>query len=156
MKRLICLFALLFGMIPTVCGASEGDKAAALQAFKDYVAAVGSLDTQRVVPYYHEPLMFVAAAGARALATRADMEAWLKPVFDRMKERGYARSDWAEFQMKLLSAGVAVVSTRTVRYKADGQELERIGFTYVLRKTSEGWKVAVLVGHDPANVLRLD
>lgn len=137
-------------------GAREKDKAAALQAFKDYVAAVGSLDTQRVVPYYHEPLMFVAAAGARALATRADMEAWLKPVFVRMKERGYARSDWSEFQMKLLSAGVAVVSTQTVRYKADGQELERIGFTYLLRKTSEGWKIAVLVGHDPANVLRLD
>ena len=53
-------------------------------------------------------------------------------------------------------AGVAVVSTRTVRYKADGQELERIGFTYLLRKTNEGWKIAVLVGHDPANVLRLD
>ena len=156
MKRLICLFALLLGMLPTVCGASEEVKAVALQAFKDYVAAVGTLDVQRVVPYYHEPLMFVSAAGTRALATRAEMEEWLKPVFGRMKEQGYARSDWSEFHMKLLSAGVAVVSTQTVRYKADGQELAKLGFTYILRKTKEGWQIAVLVGHDPANVLRLD
>jgi ketosteroid isomerase-like protein len=44
-----------------------------------------------------------------------------------------------------------------VRYKADGQELDRIGATGVLRKTNDGWKIAVLVGHDPSSVvLRLD
>jgi len=48
------------------------------------------------------------------------------------------------------------ISTQTVRYKTDGQELEKVGFTYVLRKTNEGWKVAALVGHDPTSVLRLD
>lgn len=136
--------------------ATDDDRAAAVQAFKDYVAAVGTLEPQRVAPHYHEPLMFVAAAGARALATRADIEAWLTPVFARLKERGYARSDWAELQSKLLSNGVAVVSTQTVRYKTDGQPMETLGFTYVLRKTKEGWKVAVLIGHDAANVLRLD
>lgn len=136
--------------------ATDDDRAAAVQAFKDYVAAVGTLEAQRVAPYYHEPLMFVAAAGARSLATRADIEAWLTPVFARLKERGYARSDWAEFQSKLLSSGVAVVSTQSVRYRTDGQPMETLGFTYVLRKTKEGWKVAVLIGHDAANVLRLE
>jgi len=33
--------------------------------------------------------------------------------------------------------------------------LNRTGVTYVLRKTSQGWKLAVLVSHDPATVLRL-
>ena len=42
-----------------------------------------------------------------------------------------------------------------VRYKADGQELERNGATYVLHKTGDGWKI-VVVGHDPGGVLRLD
>lgn len=156
MKRLACLCAMLIATSGAVLAAGEDGKAAAIKAFKDYVAAVGTLDPQQVAPYYHEPLMFVTAARAGALATRADIEAWLKPVFAGMKERGYARSDWSEFQAKLLSNGVAVISTQTVRYKADGQELERVGFTYLLRKTTQGWKVAVLVGHDPANVLRLD
>jgi ketosteroid isomerase-like protein len=145
---------LMFGF--SAMAAADDEKAAAVQAFKDYVAAVASLDAQRVAPHYHEPLMVVAAAGARALATRADIEAWLGPVFAGLRKRGYARSDWSEFHSKLLSNGVAVVSTQTVRYKTDGQELEKVGFTYILRKTNDGWKVAVLIGHHPANVLRLD
>lgn len=160
MNRLAWIAVMLLTIGTSAMAATDDDRAAAVQAFKDYVAAVGTLEAQRVAPYYHEPyhepLMFVAAAGARSLATRADIEAWLTPVFARLKERGYARSDWAEFQSKLLSSGVAVVSTQTVRYKTDGQPMETLGFTYVLRKTKEGWKVAVLIGHDAANVLRLD
>jgi ketosteroid isomerase-like protein len=148
--------AMLLMISFSAVAAADDERAAAIQAFKDYVAAVGSLDAQRVAPHYHEPLMFVAAAGARALATRSDIEAWLTPVFARLKERGYGRSDWSEFQSKLLSNGVAVMSTQTVRYKTDGQQMEKVGFTYILRKTKEGWKVAVLIGHDPATVLRLD
>jgi hypothetical protein len=51
---------------------------------------------------------------------------------------------------------VAVASGLYVRYKADGQELERIGATYVVHKARDGWKIAVLVAHDPGSVLRLD
>ena len=156
MNRQVWLSVVLLMFSSLAIGAVDDERAAAVQAFKDYVAAVGSLDAKRVAPHYHEPLMFVAAAGARALATRADIEAWLTPVFARLRERGYARSDWSEFQSKLLSNGVAVVSTQTVRYKTDGQQMEKLGFTYILRKTSEGWKVAVLIGHDPANVLPLN
>jgi ketosteroid isomerase-like protein len=156
MYRPIWFSAMLLMIGSSAMATNNDEGAAAVQAFKDYVAAVASLDAQRVAPHYHEPLMVVAAAGARALATRADIAAWLTPVFARLKERGYARSDWSEFQSKLLSNGVAVVSTQTVRYKTDGQQMEKVGFTYILRKTSEGWKVAVLIGHDPANVLRLD
>ena len=156
MYRPIWFAAMLLMISFSAMAAGDDERAAAVQAFKDYVAAVASLDAQRVAPHYHEPLMVVAASGARALATRADIAAWLTPVLARMKERGYARSDWSEFQSKLLSNGIAVVSTQTVRYKSDGQQLEKAGFTYILRRTTEGWKVAVLVGHDPANVLRLD
>ena len=158
MKHLNFAFVLLmvFGTVQVVWADAAEDKAAATRALTDYVAAFGSLDTQRVLPYYHEPLMFVTAARAGALTTRAEIEAWLKQVFARLKERGYARSEYSQLHVKPLSAGVAMVSTQTVRYKADGQELEKLGFTYVLRKTSDGWKVAVLVGHDPDSVLRFD
>jgi ketosteroid isomerase-like protein len=155
-KQLTCACALLIGMHSLAWSAGEEEKAMAIQAFKNYVAEVGSLDAQRVAAYYHEPLMFVTTARAGAFNTRAEIEAWLKSVFAGMKQRGYARSDWSDFHAKMLSAGVAVISTQTVRYKADGQELERLGFTYLLRKTGDGWKVAVLVGHDPSNVLKLD
>jgi hypothetical protein len=42
-----------------------------------------------------------------------------------------------------LATGVAL------RYKTDGQELERVGVTYLLYKAESGWKIAVVVLHDP-------
>jgi ketosteroid isomerase-like protein len=107
-------------------------------------------------PTYHEPLMVITAAVVRFMATRADIEAWVKPIFARVLERGYARAEYSQLHIKQVSAGVAVASGIYVRYKADGQELERLGVTYVLHKTSDGWKIAVLAAHDPGSVLRLD
>jgi len=43
-----------------------------------------------------------------------------------------------------------------VRYKADGQEVERVGWTYLLQKTSGGWKIVVLAAHPADTVLRLE
>jgi hypothetical protein len=49
-----------------------------------------------------------------------------------------------------------MASLQFVRYRADEQELEHMGATYVLRKTSDGWKISVLMGHDPSTAPRLD
>jgi ketosteroid isomerase-like protein len=59
-------------------------------------------------------------------------------------------------QMKRLSATTTLASGVAIRYKTDGQELERTGVTYVLHKTDNGWKIAVTVGHDPESVPRLE
>jgi ketosteroid isomerase-like protein len=50
----------------------------------------------------------------------------------------------------------ALASTVSVRHKTDGSELETIGATYVLRKTEGEWKIAVIIRHPPANVIRAD
>jgi hypothetical protein len=47
-----------------------------------------------------------------------------------------------------LAVGVAI------RRKTDGQELERVGVTYLLHKTESGWKFAVFVLHDAEEVAR--
>ena len=77
-------------------------------------------------------------------------------MFESLKAQGYGRSELADLRLKQVSAGLFVASGIAVRYKADGQELGRMGVTYVLRKTNEGWKLAALVGHDPGTALRLD
>lgn len=135
----------------------QDDKAVVTQALNDYVSAFHNFDVQRVLRYYHEPLMLIGAAGIRVMATRADTEAWMQSFWARLKERGYARGgEFSPLHVKQVSAGVAVASAQFVRYKADGQELERNGATYVLHKTGDGWKIVVVVGHDPGGVLRLD
>jgi hypothetical protein len=53
-----------------------------------------------------------------------------------------------------MSEHTAFVSVSRVRYKSDGQELEQLGETYTLRRTDDGWKIAVAMIHDPDTVLR--
>jgi len=41
-----------------------------------------------------------------------------------------------------------------VRFKADGSQLERVGLTYALRNTPEGWKIFLSATHTPESMLR--
>jgi uncharacterized protein (TIGR02246 family) len=157
MKRPWAIVFLLFAAIMSTARAdAQDEKAAVTDIFKGYARAWDSLDMQRILPYYNEPLILITAAGVRSLATRADIEAWVKTIFARITEGGYARGEYSQLHVKQMSPGVAMASGLYVRYKTDGQELERLGATYVLHKTGDGWKIAVFVGHDPGSVLKID
>jgi hypothetical protein len=41
-----------------------------------------------------------------------------------------------------------------LRFKVDGQPLERAGVTYLLQKVDQNWKITVLVTHDADEVAR--
>lgn len=68
---------------------------------------------------------------------------------------GVARTELAEVHCKQLSATLVVAGVVVVRYGANGGELERVGWTYLVQKTSAGWKIAVLASHSPDTVLRV-
>jgi ketosteroid isomerase-like protein len=141
----------------TALAREKDDKAILRQALNDYAHAFHNFDGQHVLPYYHEPLMLIGGTGVRVIATRAETEAWMNSFWARLKERGFTRaSKFSPLHIKQVSASAAVARVRFVRYDAGGQELERIGATYVLHKTGAGWKIVVIVTHDPDGVLRLD
>jgi ketosteroid isomerase-like protein len=156
MRRHIIRLLLLISLFSSANGAGGDDRALAAQALTDYFVAFTSLDNQRVALLCHEPFMLVSSARTSSFGTRADIESWLKPLFAGLKERGYARSEWTPLQVKVLTNGVAIASALIVRYKTDGQEMERFGATYFLRRTNDGWKVAVFTRHDASSVLKLE
>jgi hypothetical protein len=88
------------------------------------------------------------------MATAADVEALFTQVMAGLKARSYARSELTGLHVKQMSENSALVSVSRVRYKTDGQELERLGETYALRKIDDGWKIVVAMIHDPDTVLR--
>ena len=90
------------------------------------------------------------------MPTHAALAATFTPAMEGLRTRGYARSELSMLRIKQLSATTTLASGIAVRYKADGQELERAGVTYLLHKTDRGWKIAVLVVHDADSALRLD
>jgi ketosteroid isomerase-like protein len=158
--------AALLTMASAKWAEAQGDKQAVVQqavvqTINDYFASFADLgptfDIQRALSFFHEPSMLIVTARASTFPTRGDAEAgWVKSFVARQRERGYARQDVAQTHVKQMSAGVALASVEVVRYKADGQVLEHVGASYVLRKTNDGWKIAVVTAHDPGNVLRLE
>jgi hypothetical protein len=98
--------------------------------------------------------MFIPPQGVRVLATAADVQALLTQVMESLKARSYARSELTELHAHQMSESTGLVSVSRVRYKTDGEELERLGETYTLRRTEGGWKIVVAMIHDPETVLR--
>ena len=131
-------------------------EATIVQVLTDYVNDFNRFDSKAIVPYFHQPCMMITRQGLFMLASSMEIEGLLESMQENMKARGYARSAWAHQHVKLLNDSTAVASNVGVRYKMDGTELERIGATYTLRKTDDGWKIAVLIGHAPDTILPLD
>jgi ketosteroid isomerase-like protein len=131
------------------------DEADVTRVLTDYVSAFGTLDVQAILPYYHEPCLLVGPQGIAALPTRAAMVAAFTPMMEGLRERGYGRSELSMLHTKQLSATATLASGVAVRYRADGQELERVGVSYLLHKADDDrWTIAVTVVHDTDKVVR--
>ena len=86
-----------------------------------------------------------------AAPTHAVLTTAITPAIEGLQARGFGRSELRVRNVKTLSATATLVTGVAVRYKVDGQELERVGVTYVLHKT-DSWKIAVLIVHDANEV----
>jgi ketosteroid isomerase-like protein len=124
------------------------DHAAIIQALTDYFAAFSTLDVHAFLPYFHEPSLLIGPQGIFPAPTHTALATIFAPALDALRARGFGRSELSVLQTKTLSKTAALVTGVAIRYKTDGQELERAGVTYILRKNDTSWKIAVLVLHD--------
>ena len=126
------------------------DEEAVKQVLSDYYNAFSTLDVQSILPYFHQPALLIGPLGVIAIPTQAAVVP--NPVMEDLRQQKYRRSELSLQQFKLLSATSALAVGAAIRYKADGQELERVGVTYLLHKGNDGWKFAVMVLHDTDKV----
>jgi hypothetical protein len=75
------------------------------------------------------------------------------PLMENLRQREYLRIEFSLQQRRLLSATSALAMGVAIRYKNDGQEMERVGITYLLHKGDGGWKFAVMALHDADKVV---
>lgn len=121
---------------------------AIIQVLTDYYTAFSTLDVHAFLPYFHEPSLLIGPQGIFPAPTHAILSTIFAPALEGLRARGFGRSELSVQQSKILSETAALVTGVAIRYKTDGQELERVGVTYVLHKNDNGWKIAVLVLHD--------
>jgi hypothetical protein len=106
-------------------------------------------------PYCNVPFVVISSQGSRCALQCPKLRPYEGLQRD-LRPRGYSHSTVSELHVKLLNRTTALANAVFVRHKTDGSELETIGATYILRKTEGKWKIAVVMGHPPANVIRAD
>jgi ketosteroid isomerase-like protein len=134
----------------------QSELAAVDRALRSYYDSVAGGDAAAVARCFTAPATFLTPQGGSTPATAAEVESAFTAILSGFKAQGYSHSTWAEAHMKLLGDTTALASLIVVRHRTDGSEIGTFGFTYVMRKIDGVWKVAVLIGHPPRDVLRVD
>ncbi len=124
------------------------DETAVRKTLDEYYRAFSTLSVQAILPYLNQPALLVGSLGVIPLPTPSAIEPIFGPVMERLRERGYARSELGSLEVRILGAQSAFATGIAIRYKSDGEELERAGISYLLRKTDDAWKLVVMVLHD--------
>ena len=119
------------------------------QVIADYYRDFSTLNVQAILPYFNQPSLLVGPQGVIPIPDRSALVAVFGPVMEGLRAKGYGRSELELGDIKSLSSSAALISGVAVRYKTDGQQLERVGITYLLHKTESGWKFATVILHDP-------
>ena len=119
------------------------------QVIADYYRDFSTLNVQMILPYFNEPSLLVGPQGVIPIPDHAALVAVFGPVMEGLRAKGYGRSEFEAGYVKSLSSSAALIGGVVVRYKTDGQELERAGITYLLHKTESDWKFATVILHDP-------
>jgi hypothetical protein len=122
------------------------------QVLTDYYKAFSTLTVQSILCYFHQPALLIGPSGVIALPTAEAVVPIFGPVMENLRQREYGRSELSLQQLRLLSTTSALVMGVAIRYKTDGQEMERVGVTYLLHKGDSGWKFAVMALHDTEKV----
>ncbi len=151
--RLAGLVAGLLGVAGSALAGTADEVRAVQQVMRDYEAAWSRHDAHAIAGFYFEPAMRVSAAGPTVRDTRAVQEAVFNGLLQKLAQRGYATSTLQHMEVHLLDVDTAVASGVVVRDRQDGSLLETVGATYLLWRTTEGWKIFLSANHEPQTAL---
>jgi ketosteroid isomerase-like protein len=130
-------------------GSIGNDETDVVRVLHEYYSAFSALNVEAVLPFFHEPSLLIGPQGPFAATTHTLLAAAIAPAMESLRARGFRRTELSVRNLKSLSATATLIGGVARRYKLDGQELDQAGVTYVLHKSDSGWKIAVLILHDP-------
>ncbi len=120
----------------------------AREFLNNYYSTFSTLDIESITPFFQEPCIFVSPQGVVASQTAEQVKDVFKLIAEGLRSKAYGRSELINLKVQRLSDTTMLASGIADRYKANGEELERVGVTYVLQKSGDGWKIAVTIIHD--------
>jgi ketosteroid isomerase-like protein len=113
-----------------------------------YYRTFSTLNVETIAPFFHEPCLFLSPQGVVAAPNHDVVKEVFKTIAKDLLSKGYGHSELTQLNVERMSATAMLGAGVAVRFTADGRELERVGVTYILQKSGNGWRIAVTVIHD--------
>jgi ketosteroid isomerase-like protein len=122
-----------------------------LRTLQNYYDTFNTFDVSAMLQFFHEPCLAMSPSpqGVIVAPTHDRLASVITTVIDWPRSRGFSHSALSVGRVDVLSATSCMVRGVAIRYAVTGGELERVGVTYVLHNAGNGWKIAVLITHDP-------
>ena len=114
------------------------------EVVRGYYEAFGR-DSAAAAAFFGEPSLIVSPTEVIAVSTRAELASTLDKFAANLKAQGFSHSKVSDPRVKLLNPATALYGMVAIRMKADGTELQRAGFTYLLHKGGAGWRIHEII-----------
>lgn len=138
--------------------ATESEDVAAIQTlFANYMQKYNHyLVSQQLsaepILYADQVMLISASRGPSVLETEV-LNKQVERFLSALKENGVASVRWEKVHVSLLGDTLALASNVAVRYTEKGDVYNRVGATYYLFKTEQGWRISAFSVHDADKVL---
>ena len=120
----------------------------------DYCETFRPGNLPAVAEFYHLPVTMIFKDRVTVLNTIADVILALQSIMDGLVKRSFTHSRVDECHAHQLTETIGLLSAKFSRIKADGTVLEKLGATYTVINSGDGYKITVLVAHEPENTIK--
>ena len=105
---------------------------------------------------FNIPWLVIGGTGPQADLTKEQAQARFQASMKQLVESGWARSVFTTENVCVLNANAAIASGYNTRYKMDGSVMSVGGVTYILGRSTDGWRIVSYSGHQKGTVVRCD
>jgi hypothetical protein len=114
----------------------------------EYVKAFETLEASAVAPFYQLPCTFIRPDGVWVVSDDATAATLAAHLIDHARSQGYRRTETCDLEVRRLASELAMMTGVFVRHNAAAEEIGRSGFTYLVRRDDNSWKIVVAIAHD--------
>jgi uncharacterized protein (TIGR02246 family) len=114
-------------------------KAAIEAAIHSYIRAWNAQDFTAMAAHFTEPAVFILPSATRTLATRAELAAFLRGVFEGLNAAGFDHTEIGAIEVWQCAEGLWAADVSDIRrFHRDGSLMETIEVQYALRLEADG------------------
>ena len=118
------------------------------EALREYVRAFERLDPDAVASFYHLPCMFLGPPGVTVVSDPAAARGVASHLIEHARSQGYRRTEIQELETRTLAESLASISGVFTRFNSEEEEIGRFGFSYIMRRDAEGWRILLAAAFD--------